>query len=91
MSVFSLQERIPSPPSNEVIPRISFHRLEKEQRLKGTRPVHLHCLWSLVLISDSFYVQRRDEAIKDEAWRFVCLIIRRRYSCHRELAAIHSR
>jgi hypothetical protein len=32
---------------------------------------------SLVLISDSFCVQRRDKAIKDEAWRFVCLIIRR--------------
>jgi hypothetical protein len=33
----------------------------------------------------------RDKAIKDEAWRFVCLIIRRLCSCHRELAAIHSR
>jgi hypothetical protein len=69
--------------------RPPFHRVHSEgfispprkrtmtKRPKGTRPVHLHCLWSLVLISDSFYVQRRDEAIKDEAWRFVCLIIRR--------------
>jgi hypothetical protein len=67
MSVFRLQERIPSLPSNEVSPRVSVHRLEKEQWLKGTRPVHLHCLWSLVLISDSFYVLRRDEAIQKEA------------------------
>ena len=68
-----------------------MYGLEKDSRLKGTSPVHLHCPWSLVLISDSFCVQRRDKAIKDEAWRFVCLIIRRWCSCHRELTAIHSR
>jgi hypothetical protein len=54
-----------------------MHGLEKDSRLTGTSPVHLHCPWSLVLISDSFCVQRRDKAIKDEAWRFVCFIIRR--------------
>jgi hypothetical protein len=70
MSVFRLQEKIPSPPSNEAIPKVSFHRLEKEK-------VHTVPGRSLVLISDSFYVQRRDKAIKDEAWRFVCLIIRK--------------
>jgi hypothetical protein len=57
MSVFRLQERIESHPSNEVIRRASIHGLEKEQQLKGTSPVHLHCPWSLVLISDSFCVQ----------------------------------
>jgi hypothetical protein len=49
MPVFRLKERIPSSPSNEVIPRVLFHRLEKEEQLKGTRPVHLHCPWSVVL------------------------------------------
>jgi hypothetical protein len=66
MSVFRLQERIESHPSNEVIRRASIYGLEKEQRLKGTSPVLLHCPWSLVLISDSFCVQKRDKAIKDE-------------------------
>jgi hypothetical protein len=52
-----MQERIESHPSNEISRRASIHGLEKEQRLKGTSPVHLHCPWSLVLISDSFCVQ----------------------------------
>ena len=34
-----------------------MYGLEKDSRLKGTSPVHLHCPWSLVLISDSLYVQ----------------------------------
>ena len=57
MSVFRLQERIESHPSTEVIRKASIHGLEKDSRLKGTSPVHLHCPWSLVLISDSFCVQ----------------------------------
>jgi hypothetical protein len=57
MSGFRLQERIESPHSIEVIRGASIYGLEKEQRLKGTSPVHLHCPWSLVLISDSLYVQ----------------------------------
>ena len=57
MSVFRLQERIECHPSTEVIRRASIHGLEKDSRLKGTSPVHLHCPWSLVLISDSLYVQ----------------------------------
>jgi hypothetical protein len=48
MSVFRLQEGIESPPSIEVIRRASIYGLER---------VHLHCPWSLVLISDSLYVQ----------------------------------
>ena len=57
MSVFRLQERIEGPPSNEVISRASIYGLEKDQRLKGTRSLRFRCLWSLVLISDSLYVQ----------------------------------
>jgi hypothetical protein len=57
MSVFRLQERTESHPSNEVIRRASIHGLEKDSRLIGTSPVHLHFPWSLVLISDSFCVQ----------------------------------
>jgi hypothetical protein len=38
--------------------------LEKEQRLKGTSPVHLHCPWSLVLISDSFCLCAKGETKK---------------------------
>ena len=57
MSVFRLQERIESHPSTEVIRKASIHGLEKDSRLKGTSPVHLHCPWSLVLISDSLCVQ----------------------------------
>jgi hypothetical protein len=37
----------------------------------GTEP------WSLVLISDSFCVQRRDEEIQQDAWSLVCWINRR--------------
>jgi hypothetical protein len=49
-----------------------MYGLEKDSRLKGTSPVHLHCPWSLVLISDSFCVQRRDKAIQQDAWSLVC-------------------
>ncbi len=77
MSVFRLQERIESHPSTEVIRKASIHGLEKDSRLKGTSPVHLHCPWSLVLISDSFCVQRRDEEIQQDAWSLVCWINRR--------------
>jgi hypothetical protein len=57
MSGFRLQEGIESHPSNEVIRRASIYGLENDSRLTGTSPVHLHCPWSLVLISDSFCVQ----------------------------------
>jgi hypothetical protein len=91
MSGFRLQERIESHPPNEVIRGASIYGLEKDSRLAGTSPVHLHCPWSLVLISDPFCVQRRDKAIENEAWSLVCLIIRRWCSHRRELTAIHSR
>jgi hypothetical protein len=57
MSVFRLQKRTESHPPNEVIRRTSIYGLENDSRLAGTSPVHLHCPWSLVLISDSFCVQ----------------------------------
>jgi hypothetical protein len=91
MSVFRLQERIEGHPPNEVIRRASIYGLEKDSRLTGTSPVHLHCSWSLVLISDSFCVQRRDKAIENGAWSLVCLIICRLCTHRRELTAIHSR